>query len=107
MNHALTVRVVERARHGGGDPHRIIDGQLLLAIEATSKTFPFDEWHHVEQQVVGNTRIEERKQIRVLKVGRYLNFREESINTHNGAEVRLQDLERDLSVVAHIAREVH
>ena len=33
VDHAVAVRVVERVGHVGGDPHRLVDAELGLAIE--------------------------------------------------------------------------
>jgi hypothetical protein len=42
----------------------------------------------------------------VLEVRRDLDLGEESLDSEHGAEVRLQDLERDVPVVPQVAREI-
>jgi hypothetical protein len=37
MHYAVPMRVIQRARHFHGDPHRVGDGKLLLSIETLAQ----------------------------------------------------------------------
>ena len=50
MDDAVTMRVVERAADGDGEPHRFVHRQLLFTIEPRAERLPLHEGHHVEQQ---------------------------------------------------------
>ena len=86
--------------------HRFVDRQLLFAVEARAERLALDVRHHVEQQSVGFARVEQRQEVRVLQVGRDLDLGEEPLDADDRAELRLQDLERDLAVVPDVAREI-
>ncbi len=87
--------------------NRLVDRELLLAIEPAAQRFALDERHHVEQQSVRFARIEQRQQVRVLQVGRDPDLAQEPLDAEHRAEFRLEQLERDVAVVAEVAREVH
>ncbi len=52
MNHAVRVRIVQGVEHLARDAHRIVDGELRLAIERVTQRFALDEGHHIEQEAV-------------------------------------------------------
>src|SRR5687767_4644904 len=49
----------------------------------------------------------QRKDVRMLKVRGCLDLREKSLGADHGGKLRFQDLDRDLSIVLLILREVH
>jgi hypothetical protein len=92
VNHVVTVGVVQRARHLGGDPHRVGDRELLLAGQAVPQRLPLDERHDIEEDLTpcpplpsverGNdemTRVEQRQDVRVLQVRGGLDLGEEPL----------------------------
>jgi len=52
MDHARTVRVVERIGHTLRDTDRLIHTKLLLALDALLERLAVDERHHVIQEAV-------------------------------------------------------
>ena len=52
MHDAAAVRVLERVGDFARDAHRVVDGQLLFALEPLAQRFARDERHHVVQQLV-------------------------------------------------------
>ena len=52
VNDAMPVRVVERARDLGGEPHAFGHRQLVLAIQAITQRFAVDVRHHVKEKPV-------------------------------------------------------
>ena len=107
MDHAALVRVRQRARHRHRDPHRLVDGQLLLTIELRAQRFTFNERHHVEQEPVRFTAVEQWQQVRMLQVCRHLDLSQESLDAEHGAEFRLQNLDGDLAVMTQVSREIN
>src|SRR5215217_1441393 len=99
VNHSMPVRVVERFGHADRDANGLADGQLLLAVESRAQRLALDERHDVEQQSARFARVEEWEQIGVLQVRRDLNLGEEAISPENGAELWVQELERDVPLV--------
>jgi hypothetical protein len=106
MNDAVTVCVVERSGDGGGDTDGVGDRELSFALEPPAKGFTFDKGHDVEQQPVRLTAVEQRQEIRVLQIRRDANLAEKALNAEHGAEVRIQNLERDAAIVPEVAREI-
>ena len=53
MNHPVPMRVVECPGDSDRETHGLVDGEMLLAIEARAQRLALDEWHHIKQQPVG------------------------------------------------------
>ena len=87
-------------------PHRLVDGELPLALEARAKRLAFDVRHHVVQQAVRLAGVEQRQQVRVLQVRRDLDLAQESLGAEHRGELRLEHLDRDVAVVLEVVREV-
>ena len=107
MDHAMPVRVVERARDGRGDVHRVVHRELLLALEARAQALALDVRHDVEQQTIGLARVEQREQVGMLQVSRDANLTQEPVGAEHDTKLRIEDLERDVALVAEIARQIH
>jgi hypothetical protein len=60
MDHARLVRGVQSAGHGHRDAHGLVDGKLLFASDAVAQRLALDERHHVVQDAVGLTGVEQR-----------------------------------------------
>ncbi len=106
VDHAMPVRVVERARHLARETHRVVDRELMLAGEPGAKRLPFDVRHHVEEQPVRVAALEQRQDVRVLELSRGLDLGEESLGAERRREVRMQHLDRDVAIVLEVVREV-
>ena len=106
VNDAVPVRVVERARDLARDPHRLVDRQLLLAVEPVAERLALDVRHDVVQEAVGGAGIEQREDVRVLQVRRGADLGQESLGADHRGELGPQHLDRDLAVVAKIVGEV-
>ena len=106
MDHRVPVRVVERASYRGGNSQRIIDRELLFAIEARAQRFPFDVRHHVKEQSICFARVKQGEQVGMLQVRGDRDLGLEPFDAKDGAEFREQNLERDVALVFDVAREV-
>ncbi len=67
VDDAQPMRVAQRIGHLARDAQGVVDGQLPLALEARAQRLAGHERHHVVQQSVGLTRIEQRQDMRVLQ----------------------------------------
>ena len=89
-----------------GDSHRVVERELLLAVESAPERLAFDERHDVVQDAIGLARIVQREDVRVLEVGREPNLPEEPLGADGGGELGPQGLDGDLAAVAQVGREV-
>ena len=78
VDDAVTVGVVERIGDGHRDANGVVDRKLLLALQPVPQRLALDVRHDVEQQPLGFARIEQRKEVRMLKVGRDAESRSEN-----------------------------
>src|SRR5947208_2142534 len=65
-----------------------------------------DERHHVEQDAVRFAAVEEREEIRMLKVRRDADFAQKALDAEHRAELGVEHLDGDTPLVAEIAGEV-
>ncbi len=107
VDDVVPVRVVQRARHFGGDAHRVRDRELLLPVEPVAQGLALDERHDVEQEAVRSPRVEEREDVRVLEIGGGLDLGEEPLGADDRGQLRVEDFDGDLAVVLQVLREVH
>src|SRR5438105_5664658 len=99
--------VVQRSGDRGCNMNRFVDGELSFPDQLCAQRFAFDERHYVVQQSGGFAALEQRQQVRMLKVGSNLNFREESLATDHGAELRIHNLDSDPPLMLDVARKVY
>ena len=107
VDHPVPVRVVERFGDVRRDAHRFVHGQLVLAVETRAEALVFRVRHHVEQESVRVARVEEREDVRMLKVGGGLDLREEPARADDCGELGLEHLERDPATVLQVLGEVN
>ena len=106
VHEPLAVRVVERARHLLRDRERLVDAELVLAVELVAQRLAAHEGQHVVQQTVRLARIDEREDVRMIEPRRDLDLGEEALGPEHRAELRAQHLERDLAIELAVAREI-
>ena len=106
VHHALPVRVVERAGDFARDAHRLRNWQLFFALETRTQRFAGHEWHHVVQQAVGLTTVEQRQNVRMLQARGGADLGQEPFAAERGAQIGVQHLDRDVAVVLEIVREI-
>ena len=107
MDDAPLVRGMECVGDGDGDPDGLVDGELPFAIDPVPQRLALDVGHDVEEEAVRLARIEEGQDVGMLQVGRGLDLRQEALRAHDGGQLGLEDLERDLAVVLQIAGQIH
>jgi len=106
MHHALPMCIVERFGHVRRDAQRVIHRKLMFPVQLLAKILPFHIRHHVEEERVRLTRIEQRKDVRMLKVGRRLDLGQEAFGAHNGSKFGLQDLQGDLALMFEVVGQI-
>src|ERR1700682_2224778 len=99
MDYAMPVRVVQRRRDRRCNVYGFFDGKLLLSRQLGAQGFAVDIRHDVIQQPLCFTAVEQGQQVRVLKVGGYLDLREEPLAADHGAELWIEKLQRDLETM--------
>ena len=105
VDHPETVRVTQRVGHLTGNANGRIDGQLPLAVEARAQRFTGHQRHHVVQQRIRFTGIEQRQDMRVLQLGSRAHFAEEAFAAERHPEVGVEHLDGDVPLMAEIVRE--
>ena len=78
VNHTVAVRAGECFCYVLRDLDRFVHGELMLAVQAIAERFSLHVRHHIEQEGVGLTRIEQGQYVRVLQVGGGFDLREEN-----------------------------
>src|SRR3970040_1019661 len=63
--------------------------------------------HHIVEQAAGLSRVEQRQDVRMLELGGDLDLTQEPRAADRRAEILLQHLDRDLTVVLEVLGEVH
>src|SRR4029079_7696707 len=84
-----------------------IDRELLLTLETGPQGLAFDERHDVEEQPARVATVEQRKDMRMLKLGRRLDLGEEAIAAECGSKVRMENFDCEVAVVLEVVREVY
>ena len=106
VDDALAMGVIERARDLRRDAHRVGDRQLLLPRDPLPQRLAVHERHDVEEQAIGVAGVMQRQDVRMLQVGGGLDLLEEPVGAHQGGEVRVQHLDRDLAIVLEVVGQI-
>jgi hypothetical protein len=106
VDDAVRVGVLERARRLPGEPHRLLDGKLVVAREAVAERLALDEGHDVVEEAVGGAGIVDREDVRMLQPRRHLDLAEEPVGPDGGGELGAEDLDGDGAAVLEVAGEV-
>ena len=74
MHNSVLVGVVESRSHLLRDLERLVNAQLLLAVDLVPERVTLDVWRDEEQEAVGFARVEQRKDMRMGQLGRRLDL---------------------------------
>ena len=107
VDDALGVGMLQRVGDFTRDAQRVGNRQLSLAFEALAERLAAHERHHVVQQGVGFTGIEQRQDVRMLQPRRGADLGEEAFATEGRTKIGMQHLDGDIALVPQIMREVH
>ena len=81
--------------------------QLPLPLQPLPQRAALHVGHDVEEQLAGLARVVDRQDVRVGESGGELDLAEEPVGADRGREVRPEDLQGDLAVVAEVLGEEH
>jgi hypothetical protein len=95
MDHVVPARVVEGRRDLAGDPHRLRNPELLLALDSRAQRLALDERRCVIQHAVRPPRMQQRQDVRVRQPREELDLLDEAIAVDGLGALRPQDLQRD------------
>ena len=102
MDHVVLVS--ERQRRGdlAGDADRVLDRELLLALEPVAQRLALHVRHHEIEQSVGVARVVEREDVGMLEPGDRLDLMEEPVAADEHRDLGSQDLDRDRPAVPQV-----
>ena len=66
VNDAVAVGVIERIRHIPRNAHRFIHAELRFAVQLGAKRLSLDVRHHIVQESICRTTVEQREDVRML-----------------------------------------
>ena len=89
-----------------GQPQRLVERQLRLALQPGPQRLARDIRHHVVEEVAGRARIEQRHDVRMIQPRRDLDLAQEALAADRRGNLRLQDLDRDLPPVLDVVGQV-
>jgi len=104
MHDAVAMRVLERVGDLRGNADRVVDRELPFAVEPRAQRLSFDERHYIEQLAADAARIEERKNVRMLKTSGELDLLDESLRSDDRRKLRMKHLHRDTTVMPNIRK---
>ena len=101
----MLVGVLQGAADFAGDLERGIERKLLFPRETLPERLPICEGHHVIEQAIGLSRVEQRQNVGVLKGRGDVDLAEEPIAANDGRQLRLEQLDGDRPVVLEVLGE--
>src|SRR6267378_4644781 len=107
VHESVAMRVVQRRADFTGDAQRVVDRKSFLAIEPVAQRAARDERRHVIERSVGFTRVDQRNDVRMRETRGDADLAKESLGADRGAELMLQDLDRDFALVLYLLGEVY
>ena len=81
----LAVGMVECISHRRCNLHGLIHRESLLTVDPVAESFAFHVRHHIEQEAISLTGIEQRQHIRMLELRRRLDLGQETLGPNNGS----------------------
>ena len=106
VHHAPLVRVDKGRRHVAGDLQGLGEGERALPIHAVTQRLPFHARHDVVEDVVGTARVVQRDDADMVQLSADLDFTEEASRADGTGDLGTQDLDRHVTVVLEILRQI-
>ncbi len=98
----VAVGVGQGIGHFAGDPHRLLDRERTLGDQQIPEGLTRGERHHVVEAATSFAGVVQGENVRVLQGGCDLDLAIESIPADRGRQLRLEDLDRDIPIMAKI-----
>ena len=106
MHHAAAMGVIQGFRRLARDAERVLDRQLLFAVEAVAQTLALHERHREPQLPSGFAGVEDGEDVGVLEPGGQHDLAVEPLLAEGRREFGVEHLQGDTAVVLQIAGEV-
>ena len=110
MDHPVPVGVAQRVRHLARDAQRVVEGELLLALQPVAQRFPFYEGHDVVEESAGRFRrtpgVVQRQDVRMVQVGGRRDLAQKALGPEGVDQLGTEDLYRYLALVLEVVREI-
>ena len=107
MQHSLAMRVGERFGHLPAEPHHVGDRQRALARDPILERLTLDVGHHVERELVEESRVVQRDDVRVAQSSHHTDLPREALHRRRIRQLATQDLERHRPVHQAVVGEIH
>ena len=107
VHNAHRVGFAERIRYRDGDGQGISHRQLRFPLESRAQRLAAHVGHDVEEQSIGRAAVEQSENMRMLQPRRGADFAQEAVAAEGRAEIRMQHLDRDITIVLEIMREIY
>src|SRR5688572_19360507 len=107
VNDSLPMRMCQRTCNFTRQAQGVLERQGLPPAEQRTQRLPLDAWHHVVEDVAVSAGVEERDDVGVIEVRRYVDLAEEAVASDGSCDVRVQHLDRYITPVLEIVREIH
>ena len=105
VNDTASVGMAEGVRDLERDLDRILDGKLPFADQPVAQGLALDERHHIVEQAVGFTGIDEPEDVRMLELGSEPDLALEAIAPHGDRQLGMKDLDGNLAAVTDVLRQ--
>ena len=101
------VRVTQCLGNFESNRNRIVNRELPLPLQSSGECFPLDVRHHVIQNAVRLTRVDEHQDVRMLQLRGELNLPQKAAASKRCSDLVTHDLDRDFAVVLQVMRQVN
>src|ERR1700682_3682321 len=101
------MRVVKRRSDFVGDAERVVDWKLFLAVEPVAQRTTRDKWRDVIERSVGFARVDQGNDVWMRQARSDADLAKKSLGADRGAELLLQDFDRDFALVLLLFGEVN
>jgi hypothetical protein len=108
MNHSFSdapMRARSRRRHA--IPNCFVERKIPFVLKPPAKRPALDVRHDIEHESIRLARVMERENVRVLQPRGGLDLRQKPLNSQRSGDVRMEDFDSDVSLVAEIPGEIY
>lgn len=106
MDHTVAVGVVQRIGHFAGNADGVVHRELTLTLQSCAQRLARDHGHHIVEEAVGLSRIEQRQNMGVLESRRGSDLGEKAFGAQHGAEVVVEHLDGHVARMAEVLGEI-
>jgi hypothetical protein len=101
------VSIVQRICHFARYSQRFLDRKLEIFCQSITQGKPFDIGHHVVDEAVGFTRIEQRQDVRMRQFRGKVDLSQKPLSANRLRDVRSENLDGDTPIVTNVIRQIN